>query len=170
MKRVLDINQFLHGGDYNPEQWWDEPDVINQDFALFKQAKINTVTVGIFSWPKLEPQEENYDFSWLDEIFDLVEEMNGHVILATPSGARPAWLAQKYPEVLRTDNRGNKRGFGGRHNHCLTSPIYRKKFMRLTQNWQNILVKGKVWYFGIFLMNIQVNATAIYVKMLLENG
>ena len=53
--------------------------------------------------------------------------MNGHVILATPSGARPAWLAQKYPEVLRTDNRGNKRGFGGRLNHCLTSPIYRKK-------------------------------------------
>ena len=127
MKRVLDINQFLHGGDYNPEQWWDEPDVINQDFALFKQAKINTVTVGIFSWAKLEPQEGNYDFSWLDEIFDRVEEMNGHVILATPSGARPAWLAQKYPEVLRTDNRGNKRGFGGRHNHCLTSPIYRKK-------------------------------------------
>lgn len=40
MKRILDINQFLHGGDYNPEQWWDEPDVINQDFALFKQAKI----------------------------------------------------------------------------------------------------------------------------------
>ena len=113
MKRVVDINQFLHGGDYNPEQWWDEPDVINQDFALFKQAKINTVTVGIFSW--------------LDEIFDRVEEMNGHVILATPSGARPAWLAQKYPEVLRTDNWGNKRGFGGRHNHCLTSPIYRKK-------------------------------------------
>lgn len=127
MKRILDINQFLHGGDYNPEQWWDEPGVINQDFALFKQSKINTVTVGIFSWPKLEPQEENYDFLWLDEIFDRVEEMNGHVILATPSGARPAWLAQKYPEVLRTDNRGNKRGFGGRHNHCLTSPIYRKK-------------------------------------------
>lgn len=53
MKRILDINQFLHGGDYNPEQWWDEPDVINQDFAHFKQAKINTVTVGIFSWAKL---------------------------------------------------------------------------------------------------------------------
>lgn len=127
MKRILNTNEFLHGGDYNPEQWWDEPDVINQDFALFKQAKINTVTVGIFSWAKLEPEEGNYDFSWLDSIFDRVEEMNGHVVLATPSGARPAWLAQKYPEVLRTDNLGNKRGFGGRHNHCLTSPIYREK-------------------------------------------
>lgn len=127
MKRILNTNEFLHGGDYNPEQWWDEPDVINQDFALFKQAKINTVTVGIFSWAKLEPEEGNYDFSWLDSIFDRVEEMNGNVVLATPSGARPAWLAQKYPEVLRTDNLGNKRGFGGRHNHCLTSPIYREK-------------------------------------------
>lgn len=77
MKRILDINQFLHGGDYNPEQWWAESDVVNQDFALFKQAKINTVTVGIFSWAKLEPQEGNYDFSWLDEVFDRVEEMNG---------------------------------------------------------------------------------------------
>ncbi|WP_260307971.1 beta-galactosidase [Lactobacillus johnsonii] len=60
------------------------------------------MTVGIFSWAKLELQEGNYDFSWLDEIFDRVEKMNGHVILAT----RPAWLAQKYPEVLRMDNRG----------------------------------------------------------------
>ena len=127
MKRILNTNEFLHGGDYNPEQWWDEPDVINQDFALFKQAKINTVTVGIFSWAKLEPEEGKYNFSWLDEIFDRVEKMNGHLVLATPSGARPAWLAQKYPEVLRTDNLGNKRGFGGRHNHCLTSPIYREK-------------------------------------------
>ncbi len=127
METVLNTNQFLHGGDYNPEQWWDEPDIINQDFALFKQADINTVTVGIFSWAKLEPEEGKYDFSWLDEIFDRVEKMNGHVVLATPSGARPAWLAQKYPEVLRTDNLGNKRGFGGRHNHCLTSPIYREK-------------------------------------------
>lgn len=127
METVLNTKQFLHGGDYNPEQWWDEPDIINQDFALFKQAKINTVTVGIFSWAKLEPEEGTYDFSWLDEIFDRVEKMNGYVILATPSGARPAWLAQKYPEVLRTDNLGNKRGFGGRHNHCLTSPIYREK-------------------------------------------
>lgn len=127
MKRTINTNEFLHGGDYNPEQWLGTPEVINEDFALFKQADINTVTVGIFSWAKLEPEEGKYDFDWLDDIFDRVEKENGHVILATPSGARPAWLAQKYPEVLRTDNRGNKQGFGGRHNHCLTSPIYRRK-------------------------------------------
>lgn len=127
MKQELKSKVFLHGGDYNPEQWLGEPEVINDDFALFKDAAINTVTVGIFSWDKLEPEEGKYDFDWLDDIFDRVEEMHGYVILATPSGARPAWLAQKYPEVLRTDKNGLKRGFGGRHNHCLTSPIYRQK-------------------------------------------
>ncbi|MFR4789405.1 MAG: beta-galactosidase, partial [Lactobacillus acidophilus] len=127
MKRELKSKVFLHGGDYNPEQWLGEPEIINEDFALFKNAAINTVTVGIFSWAKLEPEEGKYDFAWLDDIFDRVEKMNGYVILATPSGARPAWLARKYPEVLRTDFNNQKRGFGGRHNHCLTSPIYRKK-------------------------------------------
>lgn len=127
MIKNLKIDEFLHGGDYNPEQWLGTPQIIDQDFALFKAAKINTFTIGIFSWSKLEPQEGIYDFSWLDRIFDRIENINGHVILATPSGARPAWLAQKYPEVLRTQADKTKRGFGGRHNHCLTSPIYRKK-------------------------------------------
>lgn len=131
MNRKLNVDEFLHGGDYNPEQWLDAPDVINEDFALFKNAAINTVTVGIFSWAKLEPEEGKYDFKWLDDIFDRVEAMHGHVILATPSGARPAWLAQKYPEILRTDKDSIKRGFGGRHNHCLTSPIYRQKVQEI---------------------------------------
>lgn len=62
MKRILNTNEFLHGGDYNPEQWWDEPDVINQDFALFKQAKDKYSDGRNFSWAKLEPEEGNYDF------------------------------------------------------------------------------------------------------------
>ena len=131
MKSNLRTKEFLHGGDYNPEQWLGTPEIIDQDFVLFKNAKINTVTVGIFSWAKLEPAEGQFDFAWLDEIFDRVEKDNGHVILATPSGARPAWLAQKYPEVLRVDQMGIKQGFGGRHNHCLTSPIYRQKVQEI---------------------------------------
>lgn len=142
MTHILDTNEFLHGGDYNPEQWLGTPEVINQDFALFKRADIKTVTVGIFSWAKLEPEEGKYDFTWLDNIFDRVEKMHGHVILATPSGARPAWLAQKYPEVLRTDSNGIKHGFGGRHNHCLASPIYRQKVReintKLTEHLVNV--------------------------------
>ena len=62
-------------------------------------------------------------------------------ILATPSGARPAWMAQKYPEVLRVSNTRQRNLFGGRHNHCYTSPIYRQKTAeinrRLAERYKN---------------------------------
>ncbi|MHC9531995.1 beta-galactosidase [Dellaglioa sp. L3N] len=127
MVTKLNITNFLHGGDYNPEQWLDQPEVIKSDFNAFKDAKINTFSLGIFSWAKLEPEEGKFDFSWLDEIFDKISAQNGKVILATPSGARPRWLAEKYPEVLRVNARGERQLYGERHNHCYTSPVYRDK-------------------------------------------
>lgn len=133
MVNKLNVSEFLHGGDYNPDQWLDRPDIIEQDFKYFKEADINDVTLGIFSWAKLEPEEGKYDFTWLDDIFDRVEAVNGHVILATPSGAKPRWLAEKYPEVLRVNKDGSRNLFGERHNHCYTSLIYRKKVQAINQ-------------------------------------
>ena len=124
---MKEITSFGHGGDYNPEQWLDHPEIIAQDFEYFKKAHINTITVGIFSWAQLEPSEGNYRFDWLDDIFDRAENQGINVILATPSGARPRWMADKYPEVLRVDENGQRNLFGERHNHCYTSPIYREK-------------------------------------------
>lgn len=133
MANKLKINEFLHGGDYNPDQWLDEPEIIENDFKLFRNAKINSLTLGIFAWDKLEPEEGKFDFSWLDEIFDKIESQNGYVILATPSGARPRWMAEKYPEILRVNEDGKRILFGERHNHCYTSPIYRKKVQIMNQ-------------------------------------
>lgn len=127
MVRELKVRHFLHGGDYNPEQWLDEPDVFESDFKVFKQTKINTFSVGVFSWAKLEPEEGNFNFSWLDDIFDRIANQKGYVILATPSGSRPRWLSEKYPEVLRVNEYGQRLQFGERHNHCYTAPIYREK-------------------------------------------
>lgn len=127
LKHHLNLDELLHGSDYYPDQWQNRPDIIRRDFQLMDQANINTVTVGVFAWSMLEPEEGKFNFDWLDEVFDRMEARGGHVILATPSGARPAWLARKYPEVLRTDENGQQRLYGGRHNHCLTSPIYREK-------------------------------------------
>ncbi len=127
MTRDLKTDSFLHGGDYNPEQWLDRPDILDQDFNYFKEASINNVTLGVFSWAKLEPEEGKFDFSWLDDIFDKAEAQNTKVILATPSGAKPRWLADKYPEVLRVNENGDRNLFGERHNHCYTSPVYREK-------------------------------------------
>ncbi|MDK1727954.1 beta-galactosidase [Dellaglioa algida] len=127
MTAKLNITNFLHGGDYNPEQWIDQPEIIEADFNAFKDAKINTFSLGIFSWAKLEPEEGTFDFSWLDEMFDKISAQNGQVILSTPSGARPRWLAEKYPEVLRVNKEGERQLYGERHNHCYTSPAYRDK-------------------------------------------
>lgn len=127
------IEELLHGGDYNPEQWLNYPRVIDNDFILMKEASINTITVGMFSWSSLEPEEGKYTFDWLDDIFERMNAMSGYVILGTPSGARPAWLSHSYPEVLRTDKNRQKHLHGGRHNHCYTSPIYRKKTKEINE-------------------------------------
>ena len=95
----------LYGGDYNPEQWLDRPDILEEDIRMFLQAGINTVTVGIFSWAKLEPREGDYRLDWLEAIIDRLYENGISVILATPSGARPHWLAKAYPEVLRVNEK-----------------------------------------------------------------
>ncbi|MBI3309801.1 MAG: beta-galactosidase, partial [Serratia liquefaciens] len=87
----------------------------------------NIMSVGIFSWSKLEPEEGKYEFAWLDEVLNKLHQQGIHVFLATPSGARPAWMSQKYPEVLRVGRDRVPALHGGRHNHCLSSPVYRRK-------------------------------------------
>ncbi|MCC7146522.1 MAG: beta-galactosidase [Phycisphaeraceae bacterium] len=116
---------FLHGGDYNPDQWPE--DVWAEDMRLMKLAGCNAMSVGIFSWATLEPVEGRFEFGWLDQIMDLLAKNGAFAVLATPSGARPAWMSQKYPQVLRVDAGRVRQLHGKRHNHCFSSPIYREK-------------------------------------------
>ena len=85
---------FIYGGDYNPEQWLDRPDILEKDIVLMKKARINTVTLGVFSWSVLEPEEDHYHFQWLIDTINRLYANGIQVILATPSGARPRWLAE----------------------------------------------------------------------------
>lgn len=117
----------LHGGDYNPEQWLHSPEILEKDIEYFKKAKINEVSLGIFSWAVLEPVEGEFHFEWMEKIIDRLYENGISTILATPTGARPRWMAQKYPEVLRVDASRHRNLYGERHNHCYTSPVYREK-------------------------------------------
>ncbi len=117
----------IHGGDYNPDQWLDRPDILEADIRMMKKAKINCVSLAIFAWSTLEPEEGKFNLQWLHDVVDRLYENGIYVIMATPSGARPRWLAQKYPEVLRVNARRERMLFGERHNHCYTSPAYREK-------------------------------------------
>jgi len=122
---------FIHGGDYNPDQWPEE--VWQEDMRLMKLANCNTMSTAIFAWAKIEPEEGRFEFSWLDRIMDMLVENDGYAVLATPSGARPAWLSQKYPEILRVTPDRRRILHGGRHNHCMTSPVYREKVQMINR-------------------------------------
>jgi len=119
--------RILHGGDYNPDQWLHQPEIIEEDFRLMRLAGCHTFSVGIFAWAALEPEEGRYTFEWLDRIMDRMAEEGHRVILATPSGSKPAWLSYAYPEIRRVTRDGQRELHHGRHNHCWSSPVYRRK-------------------------------------------
>lgn len=118
---------FGHGADYNPDQWLDDEHVLEEDIRMMKESHCNIMSVAIFAWTSLEPEDGVYTFDWLERVIDKLYENGISVLLATPSGARPAWMSQRYPEVLRVREDGHRNGHGDRHNHCFTSPTYRYK-------------------------------------------
>lgn len=124
-------NKIAYGGDYNPEQWPEE--TWEEDMRLLKLAHIDTLTLNVFSWAALQPSEEEYSFGKLDRIMELAKKHGMKVCLATSTGAHPAWMARKYPEILRTEFGGRKRKFGARHNSCPNSLVYRKFSVKLAQ-------------------------------------
>ena len=127
----LTFGSILHGADYNPEQWLDRPDILARDIELMKEANCNVVSIGMFSWSMLEPEEGVYNLDWMANVIDSLYKNGIYTILSTPSGARPNWLAQKYPEVLRVGSNRVRNLFGLRHNHCYTSPLYREKVAQI---------------------------------------
>lgn len=125
------LPKIWYGGDYNPEQW--DKEIMNEDLRMFNLSGIDVVTLNVFSWALSQPKEDTYDFAWLDEIIDRLFENGTYICLATSTGAHPAWMARKYPDVLRVDFEGRKRKFGGRHNSCPNSPTYRKYSERIAE-------------------------------------
>lgn len=118
------VTKIPYGGDYNPEQWPEE--TWAEDMRLLKLAHIDIVTLNVFSWAMLQSDETTYHFEKLDRIMQLVRDNGMKVCLATSTGAHPAWMARKYPDILRVEANGMKRKFGSRHNSCPNSPTYQK--------------------------------------------
>jgi beta-galactosidase len=127
------FEKLWHGADYNYEQWLDMPDILADDFRLMRLAHCNVMSVGIFSWAMLEPEEGQYNFKWLDELMDRLHENNIFANLATPSAAPPAWLSRAYPETRRVNEFGLREPHRGRQNFCYTSPIYREKVIAINK-------------------------------------
>lgn len=125
------LSRLLYGGDYNPEQW--PLSVRDEDIVLMKKANVNIATLPVFGWVSLQPDEDTFTFEWLDAILDKMAANGISACLATATASTPAWLDQKYPDILCVDERGNRRRHGGRHTFCPTSPDFRRLSTGLTR-------------------------------------
>ncbi|GAA2155012.1 MULTISPECIES: beta-galactosidase [Glycomyces] len=112
------------GGDYNPEQWPEE--VWDEDVRLMREARVNLVSVGIFAWARLQPDEGEFDFAWLDRLLDKLHDGGISVDLATATASPPNWLVRRYPDVLPVTETGTVLGPGSRQHYAPTSPDYRR--------------------------------------------
>lgn len=125
------LPKIWYGGDYNPEQW--DKEVMDEDLRMFNLAGIDVATINVFSWALSQRNEDTYDFTWLDDIINRLHANGTYVCLATSTGAHPAWMAKKYPDVCRVDFEGRKHKFGKRHNSCPNSPTYRTYSERIAE-------------------------------------
>lgn len=122
----------LFGGDYNPEQWPEE--VWADDVRLMEEAGVNSVTVGVFSWAKIEPRPGAREFGWLDRLMDLLHAHGIGVVLATPTASPPPWMGALHPETLPRAEDGTLVSYGSRQHFCPSSPVYRRYAAALTED------------------------------------
>ncbi|MFF4835605.1 beta-galactosidase [Streptomyces sp. NPDC001315] len=133
MPRLSDATRgrVLFGGDYNPEQWPEK--TWHEDVRLMKDAGVNSVTLGVFSWAKLEPEPGAREFGWLDRLMDLMHENGIGVVLATPTSSPPPWMGRLHPETLPRDAEGRVEWWGGRQHFSHSSATYRHYAAAITE-------------------------------------
>lgn len=113
-----------YGADYNPEQWPEE--LWPEDVARMREAGVTMVSLGIFSWSRIQPREGEFDFGWLDRVIDLLHEGGIAVDLATATASPPPWASAAYPELLPRDENGALYWPGSRQQFAPSSPVYRR--------------------------------------------
>jgi len=131
MNKSYSHDSFLFGVVYYPEQWaeaqWDA------DLARIAQTGMNVVRMGEGAWSVWEPEEEHYDFALFDRALELCQRHGLKAVMGTPTYAPPAWLTERYPEVLRESFEGTRLMHGSRRHYNYTSPIYRRKSTAITE-------------------------------------
>jgi beta-galactosidase len=108
------------GSAWYPEHWpksrWPK------DIELMKKAGMNVVRIAEFAWSTMEPEEERYEFGWLDDVLGLLDKAGIDAVIGTPTAAPPAWLTSGYPEVLVVEADGRRARHGAR---CHFNPCSR---------------------------------------------
>lgn len=119
------FSELTFGVCYYPEHW--EEKLWAQDIDRMLQNGITMIRIAEFAWSKFELREGVFDYSFFDHFLDVVEQTEMKVIFCTPTATPPAWLTEKYPEVLTVDADGRQQKHGVRRHYNYNSPIYREK-------------------------------------------
>ena len=91
-----------------------------QYIDLMVEGGMSFARVAEFAWDKLEPCEGKYDFGWLDDALEMLDQKGIKAIMCTPGAAPPVWLCEKY-NVYPTLHDGSRLTFGSRRYVCPNS-------------------------------------------------
>lgn len=107
---------------YYPEQW--PPSVWSDDAARMKVLGIGWVRIAEFTWSRIQPERNRFDWAWLDQVIDILHTQGLKVVMCTPTATPPKWLVDDMPEMLAVDALGHTRGFGSRRHYCFSHSGY----------------------------------------------
>ena len=133
MRYILNGKDIMLGTCYYPEHW--NPDLWGEDLKRMWEAGIRVIRIAEFAWNKVEPREGEYTFGFFDAFLEKVAGTEMKVIFCTPTATPPAWLAEKYPEVLNVTKEGVRYRHGARRHYNYNSPVYRKFAAEITEKF-----------------------------------
>ena len=119
------------GAAYYPEAW--SIDEMDTDIARMKESGMSVMRIGEFAWSTMEPEEGRYEFDWLHTVVDRLAAEGIATVLGTPTCTPPAWLTERYPEILPVMDDGRQMRHGERAHRCPNSPIYREYCERIAR-------------------------------------
>jgi beta-galactosidase len=119
MKNLVTRNRIHIGSSYYPEHWDDS--YWANDIRLMKEAGFTVARMGEFAWSTMEPSAGEYIFDWLEYAISKLAAVGIASVLGTPTAAPPAWLVQKYPDLMAVEESGRRVQFGNRCHYCVNS-------------------------------------------------
>lgn len=131
-KQNFQWNQLTMGVCYYPEHWSES--LWRDDLRRMKKVRISVIRIGEFAWNKVEPEEGEFTYEFFDQFLEICLEENMNVIFGTPTATPPAWLTEKYPEVLNAREDGVLYRHGGRRHYNYNSKIYQEFSARIVTN------------------------------------